>query len=253
MITSETRNYFRNLYGRPPGPVNEEARKLAIGDESPIECRPADLLEPEMDRLMGEIDGKAHCVEDVLTYALFPVVAMEYFEEREAGTLKPEPLETPEEALPEAPMPHFAPTEFIATVHGESYRVKIAGSGHKVEGKRPFFVMVDNRLEEVMVETLTEIIPTVAGKVETPPMSESYRPKPLGHGDVTTPIPGKVTSIRVSEGDAVVEGDVLLTVEAMKMENKIHTPIAGVVKKILVKIGDSVNPDETLIEIEEEK
>jgi len=253
VITSETRNYFRNLYGRPPGPVNEEARKLAIGDESPIECRPADLLEPEMDRLMGEIDGKAHCVEDVLTYALFPVVAMEYFEEREAGTLKPEPLETPEEALPEAPMPHFAPTEFIATVHGESYRVKIAGSGHKVEGKRPFFVMVDNRLEEVMVETLTEIIPTVAGKVETPPMSESYRPKPLGHGDVTTPIPGKVTSIRVSEGDAVVEGDVLLTVEAMKMENKIHTPIAGVVKKILVKIGDSVNPDETLIEIEEEK
>jgi pyruvate carboxylase subunit B len=120
VITSETRNYFRNLYGTPPGPVNEEARKLAIGDEKPIDRRPADLLEPELDRLMKEIDGKARSVEDVLTYALFPVVAMEFFEEREAGTLKPEPLETPEEGLPEAPMPHFAPTEFIATVHGES-------------------------------------------------------------------------------------------------------------------------------------
>ncbi len=253
VITSETRNYFRNLYGTPPGPVNEEARKLAIGDEKPIDRRPADLLEPELDRLMKEIDGKARSIEDVLTYALFPVVAMEFFEEREAGTLKPEPLETPEEGLPEAPMPHFAPTEFIATVHGESYRVKIAGSGHKVEGKRPFFVMIDNRLEEVMIETLTEIIPTMAGEVETPPMSESYRPKAKGQGDVTTPIPGKVTSIRVAEGDVVSEGEVVLTVEAMKMENKIHTPIAGVVKKVLVKIGDSVNPDETLVQIEEEE
>ncbi len=250
VITSETRNYFRNLYGTPPGPVDEEARRLAIGDEKPIDCRPADLLEPELDRMTREIDGKAHSIEDVLSYVLFPIVAMEFLEEREEGSLEPEPLETPEEALPEAPMPHFAPTEFIATVHGESYKVKIAGSGHKVEGKRPFFVMIDNRLEEVMIETLSEIIPTMAGEVETPSMSESYRPKARAEGDVTTPIPGKVTSIKVAEGDTVEEGDVVLTVEAMKMENKVHTPIAGVVKKILVKIGDSVNPDETLIEIE---
>jgi len=250
VITSETRNYFRNLYGTPPGPIDEEARRLAIGDEKPIDCRPADLLEPELDRITREIDGKAHSIEDVLSYALFPVVAMEFLEERDAGTLEPEPLETPEEALPEAPMPHFAPTEFIATVHGESYKVKIAGSGHKVEGKRPFFIMIDNRLEEVILETLTEIIPTMAGEVETPSMSESYRPKARGGGDVTTPIPGKVTSITVSVGDTVSDGDVVLTVEAMKMENKVHTPIAGVVKEILVKIGDSVNPDETLIRIE---
>ncbi|MFQ5354405.1 MAG: pyruvate carboxylase subunit B, partial [Thermodesulfobacteriota bacterium] len=58
VITSETRNYFRNLYGTPPGPVDEESRKLAIGDEQPIDRRPADLLEPELDRFMSEIDGK---------------------------------------------------------------------------------------------------------------------------------------------------------------------------------------------------
>ena len=73
-----------------------------------------------------------------------------------------------------------------------------------------------------------------------------------GMGDVTTPIPGKVTSIRVRVGDTVSEGDVVLTVEAMKMENEVHTPVSGVVKQVLVKIGDSVNPDETLVEIEKQ-
>ncbi|MFQ5441929.1 MAG: sodium-extruding oxaloacetate decarboxylase subunit alpha [Thermodesulfobacteriota bacterium] len=250
VITSETRNYFKNLYGTPPGPVDEEARKLAIGDEKPINCRPADLLEPELDTLMRELDGKAKSIDDVLSYALFPAVALEFFEQREAGTLEPEPLEAVagEEQAP--PTAHFAPTEFIATVHGEPYRIKISGAGHKVEGKRPFFVTVDNRLEEVMIETLSEVIPTTAGEIETPSMAESYRPKAKKEGDVTTPIPGKVTSIKVSEGEDVSEGDVVLTIEAMKMENEVHTPISGTVKKILVKVGDSVNPDETLVEIE---
>ena len=57
-------------------------------------------------------------------------------------------------------------------------------------------------------------------------------------------------SIKVSIGDTVSEGDTVLTVESMKMENEAHTPISGVVKKIHVKVGDSVNPDETLIEVE---
>ncbi len=251
VITSETRNYFKGLYGTPPGHVDEEARRLAIGDEKPITCRPADLLEPELDKLARELDGKAKTIEDVLTYALFPVVALEFFEQREAGKLEPESLEEAVEDNKEAaPMPRLAPSEFIVTVHGESYKIKVAGSGHKVAGKRPFFISVDNRLEEVMIETLTEVLPTTAGEIEQPSTTQSVRPKAKKEGDVTTPIPGKVTSIKVSVGDKVSEGDTLLTVEAMKMENELHTPISGIVKKILVKIGDSVNPDETLMEIE---
>ncbi len=254
VITSETRNYFKGLYGRPPGQVDEEARKKAIGNEKPITCRPADLLEPELDKLMREIDGKAKTIEDILSYALFPIVALEFFEQREAGKLAPEPLEPQkEESREEAHVvPHLAPSEFNVTLHGESYRIKVAGAGHKVEGKRPFFISVDNRLEEVMIESLTEIIPTTAGEIERPSITQSSRPKARKEGDVTTPIPGKVTSIKVSVGTKISEGDTVLTVEAMKMENEVHTPISGVVKKILVKIGDSVNPDETLIEVERE-
>lgn len=248
VITSETRNYFKGLYGRPPGDIDEKSQKLAIGDEKPITCRPADLLEPELDRLIRELDGKAKSIEDVLSYALFPVVALEYFEQREAGKLEPEPLEE-EPPAEKAVIPHLAPSEFMITVHGETYHVKVSGSGHKEEGKRPFFISIDNRLEEVMLESLTEIIPSTAGEIERSGVTQSYRPKPKSEGDVTTPVPGKVTKIKVSEGDKVTEGDTILTVEAMKMENEVHTPISGVVKKIMVKVGDTVNPDETLVEV----
>ncbi|MBI5343784.1 MAG: pyruvate carboxylase subunit B, partial [Deltaproteobacteria bacterium] len=249
VITSETKNYFKGLYGTPPGPIDETARKKAIGAELPITCRPADLLEPELDRLTRELDGKAKSVEDILTYALFPLVALEFFEQREAGKLEPEPLEEPKETEAAA-APHLAPSEFIVTVHGESFRIKVAGAGHKVEGKRPFFIMIDNRLEEVMVESLTEVIPTTAGVIDQATITQSRRPRARKEGDVTTPIPGKVTSIKVSVGAKVFEGDTVLTVEAMKMENEVHTPISGTVRRILVKIGDTVNPDETLMEIE---
>ncbi|MFQ5735966.1 MAG: sodium-extruding oxaloacetate decarboxylase subunit alpha [Thermodesulfobacteriota bacterium] len=251
VITSETRNYFKGLYGTPPGTVDEAARKQAIGDEKPITRRPADLLEPELDKVMREIDGKAKSIEDVLSYALFPIISLEFFEQRDSGTLEPEPLEEQfEEPVDGHMVPHLAPSEFNVTVHGETYKIKVSGAGHKEANKRPFFITVDNRLEEVMIESLTEVIPTTAGEIESSSTAQSFRPKAKKEGDVTTPIPGKVTSIKVTVGAKVSEGDTLLTVEAMKMENEVHTPVKGTVKKILVKIGDAVNPDETLIEIE---
>src|SRR3990170_3431044 len=252
VITSETRNYFKGLYGKPPGAVDETARKLAIGDEKAITCRPADLLEPELDKMMRDIDGKAKSIDDVLSYTLFRIVAMEFFEQRDSGKLEPEPLEEETQDQTAHTVLHLAPSEFNVTVHGESYKIKVAGAGHKVEGKRPFFISIDGRLEEVMIESLTEVIPTTAGEIERPSITQSIRPKAKKEGDVTTPIPGKVTSIKVTVGAKVSEGDTVLTVEAMKMENEVHTPISGIVRKILVKIGDSVNPDETLIEVEKE-
>ena len=250
VITSETRNYFRGLYGRPPGAVNEEARNKAVGDEEAISCRPADLLEPELDKIARENDGRLKSIEDMLTYAIFPVVALEFFEQRESGKLEPEPLDMPEGLLEDiTPAPHLAPSEFQVTVHGETYHIKIAGAGHGEDGKRPFFLKVDDRLEEVMIETLTEIIPTTAGQIEAVSTTRSSKPKASKEGDVTTPVPGKVTNIKVAVGDTVTEGDTLLTVEAMKMENEVHTHVSGTVKAIHVKIGDSVNPDETLVEV----
>ncbi len=254
VITNETKAYLKGMYGQPLGTVNEEVRKLALGDEEPITVRPADLLEPELDALTREIGDKAQSVEDVLSYALFPAIALEFFEERESGNLKPETLDEPEVAGSEptsAIVPSLAPTEFNITIHGEQYHIKIEGSGHKSDDLRPFYVKVDNVLEEVTVETLTEVLPMADGSIDAKKASKgSLRPKATKDSDVTTPMPGRIVAINVAEGDQVEAGQNILVVEAMKMENPVHAPVSGTVKAIHVNVGDNVNPDECLIEIE---
>jgi len=87
VIPQEVRNYIRGLYGRPPAPIDERVKKLAIGDEEPIDCRPADLLEPGFEKAAAEIGDLAENEEDVLCYALFPQVAREFLERRKKGLL----------------------------------------------------------------------------------------------------------------------------------------------------------------------
>ena len=253
VITSETKGYLKGMYGRPLGEVNEEVRKLALGNEEPITVRPADLLQNELDQLTRDVGDKAKSVEDVLSYAMFPTIALEYFEEREAGVFKPEPLEMESaEAPASVAAPGLAPTEFNITIHGEEYHIKIEGTGHPTDELKPYFVKVDNVLEEVFVETLTEIVPTLDGRsIDSNKASKgSKRPKARKDSDVTSPMPGKIVSVNVAEGATVNAGDIVLTVEAMKMENPVHAPESGTVKAIYVVEGDSVNPDECLMEIE---
>ena len=85
MVTNETKDYIRGLYGRPPGPVDEEVQRKVIGDETPVILRPGDLLPPGMDEARKEIAQYAGSVEDVLSYALFPQVARKFLEERLAA------------------------------------------------------------------------------------------------------------------------------------------------------------------------
>ena len=93
MITKESKALLRGEYGELPAPVNEDVRKKAIGDAEVITCRPADLLEPEMDKYKAELGDKAKQEEDVLSYALFPQVAPKFFEAREKGFAPEKPAE----------------------------------------------------------------------------------------------------------------------------------------------------------------
>ena len=90
MIPNESKNVLKGMYGRSVAPFNPEVQKKALKKEEPVTCRPADLLPPEMDKLTAELGDKAKRVEDVLSYALFPDVALQFFAEREAGEFKPE-------------------------------------------------------------------------------------------------------------------------------------------------------------------
>lgn len=252
IITNETKGYLQGKYGRPLGEVNEDVRKKALGeDDVLVDIRPADLLPPELDALTREVGDKAQSIEDVLSYAMFPAIALEFFEERENGALKPEHLE---EEVSNAAEPQaaqgLAPTEFNITIHGEEYHIKIEGSGHPSEEMRPFYVKVDNVLEEVYVETLTEIVPTNDGSIDVGKASRgSKRPRARNDSDVTSPMPGRIVAVNVEVGAEIEAGETVLVVEAMKMENPVHAPVSGTIEEIYVKEGDTVNPDECLIRV----
>jgi oxaloacetate decarboxylase alpha subunit len=85
VIPKEVQQYFRGYYGRPPGPIDERVKKLAIGDEKPITCRPADLIEPGFEKAKEEIGDLAESEEDILSYALFPQIARSFLERRKKG------------------------------------------------------------------------------------------------------------------------------------------------------------------------
>jgi pyruvate carboxylase subunit B len=246
IVTNETKLYLEGRYGRAPGPVNEVVRRLAIGDRSVIDCRPADLLNHEMGRLREQVADLAESEEDVLTFAMFPEVAREFLDARRAGRLVPEPLEP---VQPRQGTQGAVPTEFNITVHGESYHVQIRGTGHRTQEKRPFYLTVDGMPEEVMVEALHEI--AMEPRSEAAPVHRgSKRPRASKQGDVTTSMPGTIVDVLVKVGDPVKAGDPLIVTEAMKMETELQAPLAGVVAAIHVAKGDSVNPDEALLEIQ---
>jgi pyruvate carboxylase subunit B len=249
-ITNEVKLYLQGRYGQALGKINEAVRDLAIGSEEVITCRPADLLEPEMDRLRHEIGELAKSEEDVLTYAMFPEIGRTFLEERAAGTLKPEELTPiPSEGEGGSGL-QLSPTDFNVTMHGETYHIRVTGTGHQDQEERPYYLTIDGVPEEVLVENLTEMVPTTGGMVDTKKVSKgSKRPRATKEGDVTTSMPGTVVDVLVKEGDSVKAGDPVLIIEAMKMENEVQAPVGGTVDQVNVKKGDSVNPDEALMEI----
>jgi pyruvate carboxylase subunit B len=251
VITNETKNYFLGLYGRPPGPLDPDVSTRAIGDEEPVKGRPADRLEPELERITQELSGVVTSPEDQLSFALFPAIAREFFDERARGDLKPEQLEPPPEAGPAvAHELHLAPVEFNVTVHGESYHIRVSGSGRKKEGRKPYYIRVNDRLEEVHLEPIHEVLAGVPEAPETGGPHAPKRPKPTKPGDVASPMPGRVVKVLVSKGDRVAAGDPVLIIEAMKMESRVPAPIDGTVVSVYVTEGEDVKTDETLVQLE---
>ena len=254
-ITNEVKNYFLGQYGKAPAAVNDSVKKLAIGDATPITCRPADLIAPEMARLVSESDRFAKSEEDVLTFAMFPDIGKTFLQARNAGSLEPEVLL--DKADVNAAGPRFAPSEFKVTLHGETFHINLTGSGHAGEEKRPFYVSIDGIAEEVIVETLNEIEVSGGGnsnggKKKAATSSKSGRPRPSHKGHVTTSMPGTIVDVKVKAGDKVTAGDGVVVIEAMKMENEIQASTTGIVVAVHVVKGDTVTPDESLLEIQPE-
>lgn len=255
-ITNEVKLYFQGRYGQAPAPVNEEVLKLAIGEQQVIHVRPADLMPDELDKLRGEVDGLAKSDEDVLIFAMFPELGKTFLQERAAGTLKPEPLLPPESAQKQSSSPQYAANEFKITLHGETYHIRLTGSGRSETAQRPYFVAIDGVSEEVWVEALNEVEVradnSAPRKANAAPAVPGQKPRPRHAGHVTAAMPGNIVDVLVSVGQQVKAGDAVLVIEAMKMENEVQAAISGTVINIFASKGDAVTPDMALVEIQPE-
>jgi pyruvate carboxylase subunit B len=212
-VTKETRDYLIGLYGRPPAPLNEEIRKKVIGKTAPVTVRPADLIPPGMEKFKEEAGklGIIHREEDVLTYALYPQVAVKFLR----GELKEEAIPSAVAAPAKEPEKPEVPVEFSVDVDGEVFNVKVS----PVTGK------------PVIVE-------------------EQKQPEEAPQHAIVSPMQGMILTIKVKVGDSVKEGDVVATVEAMKMHNDIRSTLDGKVKKIYTFQGEVINAGDVLMSLE---
>lgn len=232
-ISKETRGILRGEYGSSPAPINKElqARVLEEG-ESPVTCRPADLLEPELEALAKKLKEEAQErgiglaqgereIDDVLTYALFPQVGLKFLANR-GNPDAFEPVPTGKES-----------SKVLADNGDEVYTVTIEGSSYTVT--------VSNGGE------LTGIVPlSGAGAASDSAAGGSVDVE----GDpVNAPLAGNIFRVMVTPGQQVTEGDTLLILEAMKMETQVCAPKSGIVGGVSVKEGDVVAVGDPLLTI----
>ncbi|NJD76696.1 MAG: oxaloacetate decarboxylase subunit alpha [Candidatus Methanoperedens sp.] len=210
VVPKEVKDYVKGLYGRTPAPISREIIVKILGEEQPITCRPADLLQPELDKVTKEAYGLGIVKkpEDILTYALYPAIAPKFLR----GETKEEPLIPPKTNNGKAAGP--LPTEFKVEVDGDLFNVKIISAGGGMSVRQ----------------------------------ADAERPKALD-GAITASMQGMVLKVKVKKGDTVAKGDTVIVLEAMKMENNVHAPHAGTVKEIFVKEGSTVSAGDTLMVI----
>ena len=223
LITKETRECVLGKYGKLPAPIDPDLLAKVSKEEEVIDCRPADLLEPEWDRVVKECEGKCSSESDMLSYALFPKVALQFFDDREKGVKPAQP--TPAAPAPAAQAAAPAPAAggsatYTVNVNGQAFSVQVSIGG------APQLAM-----------TAAPVAPAT--------------PAPAGGGGatVTSPLPGSVFSLKVAVGDQVNEGDVVLIMESMKMETEVHATASGTINSIQVQEGQNVKTGDPLLVI----
>ena len=278
MISSQVKDYVYGLYGRPPVPIDPRVQKIVLhgypkGDK-PITCRAADTLEPEMEKAREAVKDLAQDERDVLTYALYPTTGLrflkwKYGKEQPLPETKPKTLEDVkredeliekalrgqlmEKALVGAPGSGAPVRTFSVSVSGEKYAVEVEEVGGK-----PRVIAVGETQPLVKKEPSAPKEKEPEKKEETKPKREETKARPEkseasvnsnGEYSIIAPMPGMVVQFEVKVGDTVKEGDVLVILEAMKMQNNLTSKVNGVVKSLKVSPGTSVEKDQVLLTI----
>lgn len=233
-ISKETAGVLRGEYGATAAPVNAELQQRVLDGDEPVTCRPADLIAPELDKLTAELTELSsakgfalaqNVVDDVLTYALFPQIGLKFLENRG----NPDAFE-PAPGAEAAPVAKSAATT-VAQAQAASYDVNVDGKVYHVE--------------VAPSGTLTSITPASSSNAATSAPAVSS-----GGQMINAPLAGNVFSILVEPGDQVANGDVVMILEAMKMETEIRSAFDGTVSSVMAKEGESVASGQALISLD---
>ncbi|MBD7978878.1 sodium-extruding oxaloacetate decarboxylase subunit alpha [Serpens gallinarum] len=228
-ITKETAGVLKGEYGAAPAPFNAELQTRVLKGAEAITCRPADLLDAEMDKLTVELKGiarekgitlAADEIDDVLTYALFPQIGLKFLENR-GNPAAFEPVPNGQER---APREAGKPEVYTVDVNGKSFVVQV-NDGGDIEGIKPLNGAAGQ--------------PAAAAAASAPTSGE---PQPA-------PLAGNIFKVLVQPGQMVQEGDLVVILEAMKMETEIRAFRAGTVASVDVKVGDAVSVGNSLLSI----
>ena len=235
-ISKETAAILKGEYGAAPAEFNKELQERVLEGKEPVTCRPADLIEPEMDKLTEELRKLAdeknikladQEVDDVLTYALFPQIGLKFLENR-GNPDAFEPVPTAEDASAASAPAKSAggPETYTVSVNGKDYVVAVSEGGE---------------ISQIEAKGGSAGAPTPAAATQAPAAGEGEA--------VVAPLGGNIFKVHVSPGDQVEEGDVLIILEAMKMETEVRAPKAGTVGEVFIKVGDAVSPDDEMLTI----
>jgi oxaloacetate decarboxylase alpha subunit len=232
-ITKETSGILKGEYGATPASVDAELQARVLEGSDPITCRPADNIAPEMDILESQfdeiiskkkIDLATDKIDDLLTYALFPQVGIQFLENRNnPDFFEPAPQEVSNATVNEK-------NEGIYTVsfEGNSYTVSVSAGGDITS-------MIDASDKQNQSSNTSQV------ESKSIPSSDAE--------EVHAPLSGNIWKILVNPNQSVNEGDTLLILEAMKMETEIKAAHSGVVTNISVKEGDSVTVGQVLLSL----
>ncbi|EDI1266829.1 oxaloacetate decarboxylase, partial [Salmonella enterica subsp. enterica serovar Newport] len=229
-IAKETAGILKGEYGHTPVPVNAALQARVLEGGAPVTCRPADLLKPELAELEADVRRQAqekgitlagNAIDDVLTVALFPQIGLKFLENRHnPAAFEPLPQAEAAQLVAKAEKP-AASGIYTVEVEGKAFVVKVSDGGD--------------------ISQLTTAVPAASSA----PVQAAA---PAGAGTpVTAPLAGNIWKVIATEGQTVAEGDVLLILEAMKMETEIRAAQAGTVRGIAVKSGDAVSVGDTLM------
>ena len=242
-ITKETAGVLKGEYGATAAPVNKELQARVLDGAEPVTCRPADNIAPELDTLSKELDELAEKkqlslsddkIDDVLTYALFPQIGLKFIENRgNPDAFEPAPS-AQESQSSSAPKPAEAKSSSQGATASETYDVNVDGRVYRVE--------------VAPSGTLTSVTPASGSQTQAQPQINSAAPSAsTASQSIDAPLAGNVFKILVRNGDSVSEGDVVMILEAMKMETEIRSAYTGTVTDITVSEGDAVTSGQPLI------